>query len=98
MKRDERFAHELSGTLDGIPGYQIRAVASDGSISPALERDEYFPVFYSRENLTSRIYGLDLRDGGTRQLPIDSARDGNLRLRREILSCRPVAVIAWASS
>ena len=77
VKRDERFAHELAGTLDGIPGYQIKAVATDGSLRPAPERDEYFPVFYSRETLPSRVYGLDLQDGGIRQKPLDRARDSN---------------------
>lgn len=77
VKRDERFAHELAGTQGGIPGYQIKVVALDGSLSPAPERDEYFPIFYARENLQSPVYGLNLQDGGIRQKPLDLARDRN---------------------
>ena len=77
VTRDERAAHELAGTRDGIPGYQIRIMGRDGGLHPTPERDEYFPVFYSREPLSSRLYGLDLHDGGIRQRPLDRARDSN---------------------
>ena len=77
VKRDTRFAHELAGTQDGIPDYQIKELTPDGKLTPAPERDDYFPVFYAREKLQSRVYGLDLQDGGVRQKPLDRARDSN---------------------
>lgn len=75
VKHHARSVHERAGTHEGIPGYQIKVVAPDGSLSRAPQQDEYFPVFYSRENLSSRVYGLNLQDGGVRQKPLDRARD-----------------------
>jgi CHASE1-domain containing sensor protein len=78
IRRAERAAHELAGVGDGIPDYRIKSVGPDGPMSPAPEQDEYFPVYYSNEPLTAKIYGLNLKDGGVRQQPLDRARDGNL--------------------
>jgi diguanylate cyclase (GGDEF)-like protein len=74
----ERAAHELTAVGDGLAGYQIKSVATDGSLIPAADRSEYFPIFYSTElNRDSRVFGLDLNDGGLRQQTLERARDGN---------------------
>jgi len=78
VKRDERVAHELLGARDGIPNYQIRAAAADGSLPIAPERDEYFPKFYSTETKNSRVYGLDLSDDGAGKGILAHIRDGNV--------------------
>jgi diguanylate cyclase (GGDEF)-like protein/PAS domain S-box-containing protein len=85
VKREERVAHELAATRDGLPDYHIRAASPDGSLAVAPERDEYLPKFYSTEARTSRIYGFDLNDpgieasdGGTRERTLDHIRDGNV--------------------
>ena len=74
----EREAHELLGVRTGLPSYRIYTVGPDGRSAPSPKLEEYFPVFYSsREPPNSRIYGLDLNDGGVRQPAIERARDGD---------------------
>ena len=69
-------AHELEAARDGLSDYGIKSVAADGSLSPAEEASEYFPIFYSsREIPDSSVYGIDLNDGGIRQRPLERARD-----------------------
>jgi diguanylate cyclase len=76
VTRDQRPAHELEAARDGLSGYGIKSVAADGSLSPAEEASEYFPIFYtSREIPDSSVYGIDLNDGGIRQRPLERARD-----------------------
>jgi diguanylate cyclase (GGDEF)-like protein len=77
IRRDERAAHERAGLRDGIPDYHIKSVGPDGRMSPAPEQDEYFPLFYSNEPLTAPIYGINVKDGGVRQRPLERARDSN---------------------
>ena len=47
VARDQRVAQERAAVLEGIPGYQIKDVAPDGTMVPAPEKNEYFPVFYT---------------------------------------------------
>jgi diguanylate cyclase (GGDEF)-like protein len=76
VTHEERDAHERAGVREGLPGYHIKSVASDGSLAPAPDRSEYFPVFYTAtEARDSRVYGLDLNDGGVRQQTLEHARD-----------------------
>ena len=53
VTRDERARHELTGAREGIAGYRISIVGPDGRLLPAPEKDEYFPVFYSKELQTT---------------------------------------------
>jgi CHASE1-domain containing sensor protein len=76
VTREQRAAYEHAATRDGIPAFRIKAVAADGSMAPSPEKDEYFPVFYTAtESPGSRVYGLDLNDGGVRQKTLECARD-----------------------
>ena len=76
IAREQRAAYEQAATRDGIPGYRIKAVAADGSLAPSPEKEEYLPVFYTAtEGPGSRVYGLDLNDGGLRQNTLERARD-----------------------
>jgi diguanylate cyclase (GGDEF)-like protein len=76
VTREERDAHERAGVREGLPGYHIKSVASDGSLAPSPDRSEYFPVFYTTTGARdSRVYGLDLNDGGLRQQTLEHARD-----------------------
>jgi diguanylate cyclase (GGDEF)-like protein len=86
VKREERAAHELAAARDGLVDYRIRAVAPDNSLPVAPERDEYFPKFYSSESRVSRVYGLDLNDGGPRARTVARIRDGNLLSTSPILT------------
>jgi diguanylate cyclase (GGDEF)-like protein len=75
---EQRVAHERAAVLDGIPGYRIKTVGSNGSMAPAAEKREYFPVFYTAtEAPNSPVYGLDLNDGGMRQETLERARDSD---------------------
>ena len=60
VMREERVGFEKAAVFDGVAGYQIKAVASDGALVSAPERDEYFPILYSTVPTTSVIYGSDL--------------------------------------
>jgi diguanylate cyclase (GGDEF)-like protein len=76
VAQDQRAAHERAAVLDGIPDYRIKSVASDGSMAPSPEKNEYFPVYYSAsEAPRSPVYGLDLNDGDVRQRTLERARD-----------------------
>jgi diguanylate cyclase (GGDEF)-like protein/PAS domain S-box-containing protein len=76
ITRDEREATELAARRDGLPGFRITSVASDGRLVPAPEKDEYFPELYTaKEPPDSPVYGLDLYDGGFRQRTLERARD-----------------------
>ena len=78
VTRDQRAAHERQGIAQGLPGYHIKMQASDGSLVPAADLSEHFPVFYSsNEAANSPIYGLDLADGGIRQQTLDRAVTGD---------------------
>jgi diguanylate cyclase (GGDEF)-like protein len=86
ITRDERRNHEATAAADGIDGYRIRAVMPDGSLANAPERDEYFPVYYTKERERAKsIYGLDLHDGGLRQQALERSRDGDRLASSEIL-------------
>jgi CHASE1-domain containing sensor protein len=76
VTRDQRSPHELAAARDGLSGYGIKSVAADGSLSPAEEASEYFPIFYSSIGIPdSSFYGIDLNDGGIRQRTLERARD-----------------------
>ena len=77
VTREERVGFEKAAVLDGVAGYQIKAVASDGALQPAPERDEYFPILYSTVPTTSVIYGSDLASQVQKHDAINRARDDN---------------------
>jgi len=79
ITREQRVAHELAATRDGLVDYHIRAFAPDGSLHVSPERDEYFPKYYSTQPTTSDVYGLDLNDnGGPRARTLNHIRDENV--------------------
>jgi diguanylate cyclase (GGDEF)-like protein len=78
VARQQRAAHEQAARDDGIAGYTIQSVTAQGTLAPAPESDEYFPVTYSTEKQTPLpVYGLNLADGGLREDTLLRARDGN---------------------
>jgi CHASE1-domain containing sensor protein len=78
VTRDQRSGFELAAVRNGLPGYHITTVAPDGTLAPAGDQDEYFPILYSsRESPDSQVYGIDLNDGGLRQQTLERARDGH---------------------
>jgi diguanylate cyclase (GGDEF)-like protein/PAS domain S-box-containing protein len=76
VSAEQRAAFERDAALDGVPGYQIKSVAADGTLGPAPEKSEYYPIlFAATEDTSSPVYGLDLNDGGVRQQTLERARD-----------------------
>jgi CHASE1-domain containing sensor protein len=76
--RDERAANEIAAARDGISGYRVKAVATDGALVTAPERNEYFPVYFTTDKQNADlILGLDLADGGVREDVLKRARDSN---------------------
>lgn len=76
VNRDQRAAHELSGTQDGLNGYHIQCVALDGSLTKSPEKDEYYPVYYTAKKPPSDfVSGVDLAGDRIRGQPLISARD-----------------------
>jgi len=78
VKREGRAAHELAAAHDGIPNYHIRTSAPDRSLPVSPEMDEYFPKFYSTEDITSPVYGLDLLGVGRGEETLNKIRDENI--------------------
>jgi diguanylate cyclase (GGDEF)-like protein len=74
----QRAAFELAAVRAGLPGYRITTASANGDLSPSPDRSEYFPILYSsRDKPGSRIYGLNLNDGGLRQKTLELARDAD---------------------
>ena len=73
----ERDALEAAAARDGIPGYHIKSVTTDGLVR-SEEYDEYFPILYfTGESATARAYGIDLNSEPMRRRTIERARDNN---------------------
>jgi diguanylate cyclase (GGDEF)-like protein len=77
VNRKERSDYEAAAVNDGIAGYQIKSLASDGRLSPAPQSNEYFPVFFSTEAKTSMVYGLDYSTDPVRWATLERARDND---------------------
>jgi diguanylate cyclase (GGDEF)-like protein len=77
VNRKERSDYEAAAVNDGIAGYQIKSLASDGGLSPAPQSNEYFPVFFSTEAKTSMVYGLDYSTDPVRWATLERARDND---------------------
>src|SRR6478609_1955071 len=72
IRRKERAEYEAAAIADGVSGYFIKSFP-DGTV--AAESDEYYPVYFSTEQKTSRIYGLDYWTDPERRAALEHARD-----------------------
>ena len=78
IRNEERAVHERAAQQEGIDGYSIRSVGKDNALEPSPAAAEYFPVYYTTEKIrVGLVKGLNLADGGIRQQPLESARDGD---------------------
>jgi diguanylate cyclase (GGDEF)-like protein len=75
VSRNERADYELAAVSQGIPNYQIKMMAEDGTMLPSPERSEYYPIFYGTVPKTSPLYGLDLRSEPAKLAEMEQARD-----------------------
>jgi diguanylate cyclase (GGDEF)-like protein len=78
INRKERAEYEAAAIADGISGYHIKSLGPDGGLTPAPQRGEYFPVFYSTEPKTSIVYGMDYSSAPVRRAAMERARDNDL--------------------
>jgi diguanylate cyclase (GGDEF)-like protein len=78
VNRKERADYEAAAVNDGIAGYQIKTLAAEGGPAPAPQSSEYFPVFFSTEPKTSKVYGLDYSTDTMRWTALERARDGDV--------------------
>src|ERR1700721_932875 len=79
IRNEERAVHEQAAQQQGIDGYRIRSVNRDNALEPSPAAAEYFPVYYTTEKIrVGLVKGLNLADGGIRQQPLESARDGDM--------------------
>jgi diguanylate cyclase (GGDEF)-like protein len=99
VNRKERAEYEAAAIADGVSGYRIKSLGADGSIAMSPELDEYFPVLFSTEPKTSKIYGLDYRSDPDRRATLERARDNDTitALRSRLYEIkdgvRPIAVL-----
>ncbi len=77
INRKERADYEAAAVDDGVVGYRIKSFTADGSLSPAPQSSEYFPVFFSTEPKTSMVYGLDYSTEPVRWATLGRARDND---------------------
>ncbi|MCD5993596.1 diguanylate cyclase [Pseudomonas sp. CDFA 602] len=75
VTRTERAEFEAGLRRDGMPDFSIRELDSQGTLTPAGTRDEYFPVLYldSLSQYPAPL-GFDIYSEATRHLAIERAR------------------------
>ncbi len=73
----ERAEYEAAAANDGMVGYQIKAFGEAGTIVPAPEDNQYFPVYFSTEPKTSTVYGLDYSTEPMRWATLQRSRDND---------------------
>jgi PAS domain S-box-containing protein len=84
VSREERAQYEDKARQDGLIGFQITEKTSDGSLVPAGDRDEYFPVYYVTPlQGNEAAAGYDLASNALRRATIEKARDGGLAVATE---------------
>ena len=72
----ERAMFEAAARQQGFTGFQIVETGPDGKMTPAAERDEYFPV-YCRSPVrgSEHMLGFDLASDPARRAGLERARD-----------------------
>lgn len=64
---EERAAFERDAQAEGLVDYQIRDLAADGRLLPAVRRSEYLPVFFCQSDFEVRVpMGYDMFNEATR--------------------------------
>jgi diguanylate cyclase (GGDEF)-like protein len=88
--RDQRTAYESVAARDGIADYRIKSLTADRSMVVSPEEDEYYPIYYTTEKKwAATVYGLNLKDNGSREQPLDRSRDSDKMAASESLTLQP---------
>jgi PAS domain S-box-containing protein len=76
VRASERTAFEALARQAGLPRTQIMEVREDGTVAPAGERDEYFPVSFAEPHAKNEsVFGWDLASDPVRRQALWLARD-----------------------
>ncbi len=73
--REGRAAHEAHAALEGLVDYRISDRSANGNLTPAADRDTYFPLLHSCGEQGSLWTGLDLGGNAAVRQALDRARD-----------------------
>jgi diguanylate cyclase (GGDEF)-like protein len=73
----ERAQHERAAASQGLANYRIKAMGTNGKMTPSPERSEYYPILYATVPKTSSLYGVDLRSEPPTLAEMERARDAN---------------------
>ncbi|WP_426408634.1 putative bifunctional diguanylate cyclase/phosphodiesterase [Bradyrhizobium ganzhouense] len=76
ITRKERAEYEAAAIADGVSGYRIKALEGSGFVT-APQGEEYYPIFYSTQSKTSRVYGIDYMSVPDRRVALERARDND---------------------
>ncbi|MET4800170.1 diguanylate cyclase (GGDEF)-like protein [Bradyrhizobium sp. LB11.1] len=76
ITRKERAEYEAAAIADGVSSYRIKAHEGNGFVT-APQGEEYYPVFYSTQSKTSRVYGIDYMSVPERKVALQRARDND---------------------
>ena len=76
ITRKERAEYEAAAIADGVSGYRIKALEGAGFVT-APQVEEYYPIFYSTQSKTSRVYGIDYMSVPDRKVALERARDND---------------------
>jgi signal transduction histidine kinase/DNA-binding NarL/FixJ family response regulator len=75
----ERTAWEERAHAAGFPGFRFTEEKSDGTLGPAAQREEYFPVYFLETiEKNAAAFGFDVGSEPHRRAALEKARDSGL--------------------
>lgn len=82
----ERELWERRARQDGLSGYTFTEIDARGSVRPAAERPEYFPVYYAEPRVSNLpALGLDLASDSVRHAALLQAVQSNAPVASQII-------------
>ncbi|MCP3446335.1 EAL domain-containing protein [Bradyrhizobium sp. CCGUVB14] len=76
ITRKERAEYEAAAIAEGVSSYRIKSLEGNGFVT-APQGEEYYPIFYSTQSKTSRVYGIDYLSVPDRKVALERARDND---------------------
>ncbi|MCY2926242.1 MAG: CHASE domain-containing protein [Planctomycetota bacterium] len=76
IHKGQRRDNEARARAEGVTGFQITERDTQGTLIPAADREEYFPVYYAEPSEGNAIaMGFDLASESTQRTAMEAARD-----------------------
>ncbi|GEM_PF-2073576 len=89
IRREQRPLFEAQAYADGITDFRIRDLGERGQLTPAPERDEYFPVFYTQSQSPLPVpLGFDMATEPLRRETLERSRE-----QRRLTVSPPVTLV-----